>query len=453
MLDQGSDYQQQQALSAFAEVAPEAALALASEQVPGLTGLSRDHLAYRAALRLAPDSPRRAREVAAKIETEPLRAIAQAELVGRLPEQIAQQQAEVAIDSARAIADPVIRGEAIVEVAKQLRRSGRAELANQLVREALPLLPEADQDDRAQYRRGALAVQLGHSDIAAAERLLLPDDGAAGEQYAFNWPRAELAEQLANQAPAEAERLVLQLSQRYRELHIPHIVYSMARVDLPRSERLAAMMSGPGGQTFAQVAIAVALVEHDPAAARRRLMAALDRLESLADRGWRTGEDDYQLIKVGVALLPWLAIVAPDRVGDSFWRVHALRNSFAHGRVESSLGPRGGSDEMRTTDPVLAAFVAHFDVRLARLLLLPSDDTTIQSGDRIPSFFFGALAAVDPEAALTAIETFAQRAPEDIDRLAEAWGQLAAVLSRDGMQRWQWIQRSQYRLGFDDPFE
>lgn len=449
-LDEGNDYQRQEALRTLAGTAPELALEMARELAPDITGWPRYHLERLAALRLADDAPQRATEVAAEIEDGRFRALAQAELLRRLPESMAEQQAAAAIDSARSISDPGIRLEALIVVAKQLDESGREERVDQLVREALPLVPEADADERADYRRGMLAVQLGRRDLAAAERLLPEDDGASQESHAFYETRAELAEQLLERDPDAAERFVRQLNRRYRDEHLPRLVYQMAHFDLPRAERWAAMMSGPGGKTFAQAAIAAALVEHDPAEARRRFLEALDRLESLSDRAWRTGEDDYQLVKVGVTLLPWIAQVAPERTGDSFWRVLALRDAWSHGIVESRLGPYEPDGGMRTSDPVLAAFVSHFDADLARLLLMPPDDTRLTRPQMTPPFFFGGLAAVDPAAALNAIDRFSQGTPDEIKTPLEAWEELAAILSRDGMERWQWLQRSQYGLEFVD---
>ena len=260
---------------------------------------------------------------------------------------------------------------------------------------------------------------------------------------------ASMAAYVAATDPGTSLRLLQLAGPYYRDQFAPQVAFKMAAVDLSRAEQVVTLLRDPARRVFGRVAIAVALSETAPQQARERLLDALDRLEQLADRGYKTGGSGAPLFNVGMTLLPWIARVAPERMGDSFWRVLALRDSWIYVAGSERLLGQWGTGEMMTADPVAAALISHFDNGLAGKLLMPSDDTMIGPLASRPYVFLAALTVIDPGGALIELGKLDDVGLSANFDYVEACRHIIAMLDRDGWDRWNWITSSLHGLKFE----
>jgi len=396
---------------------------------------------------LAELKPETAIQSAAALENPAHRAAVQGKLALQVEVPLRQQLFDMAIESARSVASAEERGIALLEVAGQLHRSGDIAGAKELATEAVSLLQPRQAEGPARQLRLAAAVRLALFAPEQAMTLWSWDDeiepGSQADQLA-----ATLAARVAATDPGTSLRLLQLAGPYYRDQFAPRVAFKMAAVDLLRAEQMAALIRDPARRVFGCVAIAVALCETAPQQAKERLLDALDRLEQLADRGYKTGGSGVPLFNVGMTLLPWIARVAPERIGDSFWRVLTLRDSWIYTAGYYRLLGQQGTGERMTADPVAAALISHFDNGLARKLLTPPDDTmTVPMASR-PYVFLAALMVVEPGDALIELgKLHAVGLSANFDSV-EACRHRIAMLDRDGWDRWNWIESSLHGLEF-----
>jgi hypothetical protein len=152
-----------------------------------------------------------------------------------------------------------------------------------------------------------------------------------------------------------------------------------------------------------------------------------------------------------VALLNVVERVAPEDLGERFRQVLAWRKNLTYGNESRALGRNGQGNRLRLSDPVLAAFVVRYNRSAARELLMPADDESLEiGGDETPQFFFGALACIDPAAALAAVPKLPETSNRERERKFKAWAEVTKALSLDADARWEWIQDRQYSLWIAD---
>lgn len=299
----------------------------------------------------------------------------------------------------------------------------------------------------ARQLRMAAAVRLALFAPEQAMTLWSWDDeiepGSQADQLA-----ATLAARVVATDPGTSLRLLQLAGPYYRDRFAPRVAFKMAAVDLSRAEQVVTLIRDPARRVFGRVAIAAALSETAPQQAKERLLDALDRLEQLADRGYKTGGSGVPLFNVGMTLLPWIARVAPERIGDSFWRVLALRDSSIYVADSEWLLGQWGTGEMMTADPVAAALISHFDNGLARHFLTPPDDTMTGPLASRPYVFLAALTVVEPGDALTELGKLHDVGLSANFDSVEACRHIIAMLDRDGWDRWNWIASSLHGLKF-----
>lgn len=396
---------------------------------------------------LAELKPETAIQSAAALEDPAHRAAVQAKLALQVDAPLRQRLFDTAIESARSVASAEERGIALLDVAGQLHRSGDKAGAKELATEAVSQLPPRQAEGPARQLRMAAAVRLALFAPEQAMTLWSWDDeiepGSQADRLA-----GSMAAYVAATDPGTSLRLLQLVGPYYRDQFAPQVAFKMAAVDLSRAEQVVTLIRDPARRVFGRVAIAVALSETAPQQAKERLLDALDRLEQLADRGYKTGGSGAPLFNVGMTLLPWIARVAPERMGDSFWRVLALRDSSIYTAGYYRLLGQWGTGERMTADPVAAALISHFDNGLARKLLMPPDDTLIGPLAYQPYVFLAALTVVDPGDALIELGKLHDVGLSANFDYVEACRHIIAMLDRDGWDRWNWIESSLHGLKF-----
>jgi hypothetical protein len=336
---------------------------------------------------------------------------------------------------------------ALAEIAKQFDVLGQRAKALDLFREAVSLTDQPlGTGPRDGFALGHLAWSLAPLDPKAALALLdkVPENTRVRTI-------GNLAHQLAVVDPDEAERLLAQLEPDNRDRIAERVCYRLAPVDLPRARRIAAAINEPSLRAHALGVMAQAIAEQRPDVARALLDEAYADLDQQVADNHSGGRTVYQPFPTAVALLRAAEIVAPDRLDEFVWRTLSYRQNQTHGSESRVLGRFGPAGRLRLSDPVLAAFVARYDLEAARQILLPADDETLDFGPAdAPYSFFTGLAAIDPTAAIDAVARLPVRTEEDRQRKLEAWQRIVNLLARSGDERWNWLQERQYYLWIPD---
>lgn len=362
---------------------------------------------------------------------------------------------------ARRVDAPVERPRALSWVADGLFAVGEREQAEGIVREAEALVEQLPYDRvelRDTFRILALAV--AHSDPDRAIAWLDKDDDDDWFTYWFQEAGGELALKLLPDHPVAAEEIWNRTVERdrgrehrafscWRYGHIADLCYGLARIDRARAERIAETAENHPLRVRALAAIALALSETDPVAARRLLSRVVrDELPRPAadDGSW------YEWLSPSVTaawLLPIAEKVAPELGAECLWRSLALRL------------PRPRRDRLDggdvQADLAIVKMLARYDRGLARTLLEPIaarlPELAAPALSRLESNH-GRLVAVQAmglanDVVSTAVHVDPRWAVELLDRLPraegaphrqlhnEVRGALVGTLGRHGADRWE----------------
>ncbi|MFO0898422.1 MAG: hypothetical protein U0836_13450 [Pirellulales bacterium] len=354
---------------------------------------------------------------------------------------------DLAATDARQAPDAAAKILALATVAEQLQHAGQPDRARELFREATELAEQPlGPTPREAYAPGFLAWTLAPFDPPAALALLERVPENARDRALGN-----VAHQLGAVNPQESERLLDLLRGNNRDQVAQRVVYRMAPVDLPRARRIAASIADPPRRAHALGMLALGLAASQPATANSLLDEAYALIEGMTSGGDSRSNSICSPTAVAVSLIGVAETVAPDRLEEFLWRTLALRGQATLGTVWSLFGPYGPDNRLRLSDPVLAAFVARYDLEAARRILLPPDDQTLELGlAEAPHSFFRGLAAVDPTAALNAVSRLPSRTDDDRRRKLEAWRQVVDLLTRSGDERRTWLLERQFELWSPD---
>ncbi len=225
----------------------------------------------------------------------------------------------------------------------------------------------------------------------------------------------------------------------------------LGKVDGERAERIAAAVETPGARACAWAFTALGAAERDKAAASRALDRAIEAIDRVRESGPGPepvtnldGVDTIYPTNPAVVVLPIVEQVAPERLGEFFWRAVAL-----HERV----GPEREDELQKSGIGFECTLLAHYDRGVAAVLFEPMD-SFIQSvmaqkgrsGEMTASVIV-AKGCIDPKAGAELIESLAPDAGRPgVDSANQARMQLAGLFAaqpgdrRSG--RWRRLLRS-----------
>lgn len=243
--------------------------------------------------------------------------------------------------------------------------------------------------------RRRVADVLSRTDLPAALALIcdLPDEKNRDLML------GKIAYRVAAQQPAEAERVMGMIGDRYRCHHCtPRVCYRMATVDGERAIRIAQGVTSPYLRALSLGWTARGWAISDPHRARQTLDEAFGILSSLveADEGRFFGPQSAAV--AATVLLPVAEAIDPRLVPEYLWRAVSFRRSFSDQSLEHLIAERA----------VLALLLAQHDRDIARLVLQPAvdylirralDETTIAARATVD-----AACAIDPKWAATLFE-------------------------------------------------
>lgn len=427
-----------------------------------------------AARSLARTDPARTRALLEKIASPGDRGVSLAQSAASIP----AAQAPVALEwlrearrLAREPADTVVVSERLAVIAKNLLQFGDKATALEVLREAAAEARKPDDSERADFGRCLTAWLLAPFDLEAALALvpyplvIEPTDEAQRAELSQRIARTtdpalkarlrrerssehdhdrcygNIAHQIAAENPAEAERILgAVLSSRVE--YAVRVCSRMAAVDFDRARRIADGIRDPMARANALGVIADALTEKDKARAQALLRESFALLTAQADAGLPVVETWRRTpLRVAVGLLAAVERIDPALVREYLWHTLSLRGSMtlspAYGQHVPPLGKISPEAPLRLADPVLAILVARYDPSLARLLALAPGDGTLDGGFKeVPYYLLGAMAVIDPQAAIEATIAMPQQTDPEIDEKFQAWMQVSAMLPLSNEERW-----------------
>jgi hypothetical protein len=354
--------------------------------IPNLTADDKDFLLAHIARVLVRDDLDEAMSVAGTIVDSDRRARALIDLAGALPTSD--------LDAKRALLDeallasthsdtPSLRALWQACVADCLLDLGETDRARTLLEETgatAATLPLAG--DGANIRRRTAEV-LARIDVPSALALL--DDLA--HEKARHLTLGKIAYRVAAQQPAEAERALAMIDDRYRREHsTPRVCYRMATVDGERARNLAQRLTSPYLRALSLGWTARGWSISDPRRARQTLDEAFNILRSLVDADEGRFYSPQCAAVAAAVLLPVVETIDPQLVREYLWRAVSFRRSY----------PGGNQHDRLAEAATLALLLAQYDREVARLVLGPIVDQ-LKSLDETS---VGARAAVDAACAI-----------------------------------------------------
>ncbi len=300
-----------------------------------------------------------------------------------------------ALARAREVDEPALRVGLMARAADLRFESGQPEKARRELDEARAAFRNLDSGDSrdaltGRDARAELARAIARVDLPAAEALLEPGGTEA------NW--VGLARRAGANDPAGAQRIYARLKDRRSRLAaLPDLCAGMAGRDLPSA--LALTRDGaPGVAALAVAAAARSKAADDPAAARKLLAEAYDRLEPL----------NGQMVVASVSmarLLPLAVRIDPARSSEYLWRAIAARAPRS-----AIVGNRSSSLLLAQ----LAALAARYDREAAETIFAPVaenapalvDDHAFLSEHT--AAILRAASAFDPRAAVAMVDAMAE---------------------------------------------
>ena len=235
---------------------------------------------------------------------------------------------EVARDATE-ISEASLRIHFLMDVATRLIALDRRTEARRLVDAALAAGKTVDAaDPRLSTTRRAIG-NLARLDLKAA-LALIPDHGDARTINDF---RGLIAQEVADTDPAEAERLIGQMTWDSSETYVVKACRRMAPVDLGRARRIAAAIKSDVLRGYALGTMAGALGSVDRAAAKQLLADSFIPFKHAVERGRRGIWGGESAATMAAVVLPIVERVDPDHLAEAIQRVLALRWFPLHYRL------------------------------------------------------------------------------------------------------------------------
>ena len=251
--------------------------------------------------------------------------------------------------------------------------------------------------------------------------------------------------------PADAERLLGQMSWNRSETYIVKACARMAAADLPRARRLAGTIKIDVLRGFAQGKMAETVAEADQAAARGLLNEAFQTISQVMEQRLRGGGvwGSSAAAPMAAALLPIVERVDPDRLAEFVDRVLSLQ-WFPRTLLDLQVTtPDTSSLESLATCAALAAMLVRYDRGLARSISGPIIErfrrpfTEIENRYLDRYAIFPTLALADPRAMAMLVDVLPDLKEENLGQSRDmARLIIAKTLSAPDSQFWTIIKRS-----------
>ncbi len=345
-----------------------------------------------------------------------------------------------AVTEARAEKDPAMRLCMLGWAAARRLDLGEGESAKALFHENEALARAMPNAAFAGYARGVFAEELGRIDLDTA--LALMKD--LSDRYEYDRHHGNLAHELADCDPAATERVLAMVREPLqRGEYTVRVAYRMARRDPARALRLARAIETPTRRAYGFGMVALALAQSDRSAAEKALDEALAVLDDQMSRPLSPVVYPDPCA-VAAALVPVAERIDPQRVQETIWRALALRRP----RDERD---RGQTLAVAVEDGYLALMLARYDRALARALLEPWAEPSVNIAWIDNGLIAIAASAIDPRWGVALVE----RIPDSPDARGQSPKneirlRVTGFLARTGEQRWRHVQSNNLRFWVPD---
>jgi protocatechuate 3,4-dioxygenase beta subunit len=349
-----------------------------------------------------------------------------------------------ALANARQVDAPAMKVVMLGNVAAAFARCDDVELARRVFAEASPNADKLGSDDWEEYARGAFAENLAEVDPKRARELA----DSLKDKREYDRHHGNLAHGMAARDPAAAEALLGQMGETFhRDQLARRVCYRMAPVDLERARRIAAKVGGPQARAQTHLVMARALAEHEQQEeSRRELELGLAGLAELSDAGEILTNYDRCAAGLGLAFLPVVELVAPDRVDETFWRALSWRR--APGRCDR--GVSSPTAWLLQRDGTIAVAAARYDRAATSHLLarfVPQIAELLASSDEEASALAVAQASIDPNEARRWVDAAAANAKGEARNTRRAYLLSDILLFLVATPQERWDKQMQRNLG------
>jgi hypothetical protein len=354
--------------------------------------------------------------------------------------------AEALLD-AQKLGDPGSKTAFLMRIAQRMLDEGQRAEARRLVDESLPLAKVADaQDERLGCTR-MIVGNLARLDLKAAEALI----PAKGSERTMNDLRGLIGQSVAAEKPAEAERILLQMTWDNSQTYTVHACVRMALIDLACARRLAETIKLDVLRGYSQGKMAEVIAAKDPIAARDLLHEAFVSIAQVLNRGFGSGGvwGPTSAAVFAAALLPVVERIEPDRLGEAVARVAALR-WYPRTTIDiSSTTPDTSSLESIRSGAALAALLVRYDRTLAQSIARPLIDhfrtplSDVENRYLDRYAVFPMLTLADPSAVAELLDVLPEREEADLGQSRDtARVIIAGTLAAPESEFWTIVRRS-----------
>jgi RNA polymerase sigma factor (sigma-70 family) len=312
-----------------------------------------------------------------------------------------------AVTEALENADAGLRVYHLGEAIRRLIDLGRLDEARRHLDEALPQAKAADAaDPRLTHIRGLIG-DLARLDLKAA-LALIPSNG---DERTINDFRGLIAQSIAAQHPAEAERLIGAMTWNNSESYTVKTCRRMAAVDGPRARRIAERIKIDVLRGYALGGMAEVIGTNDRATASQLRSEAFRAFDRAMARGMGGVWGARSASVMAGGLLPGIERTDPDRLAEAVDRVLSLRWYPRTVLDLTMTRPDTSGVEAMRTNAALAAILARYDHELARSIARPIIDRLKKPFTNVENRHFdryavlGTLALADPEATAEWVES------------------------------------------------
>ena len=351
---------------------------------------------------------------------------------------------EVARDATE-ISEASLRIHFLVDVAKRLIVLDRRTEARRLVDGALAASKTVDAaDPRLSTTRLAIG-NLARLDLKAA-LALIPDRGDARTINDF---RGLIAQEVADNDPAEAERLIGQMNWNSSETYAVKACRRMAPVDLARAGGIEEALKNDVLRGYALGTMAGALPATDRAAAKQLLADSFSAFKQAVERGQHGLWGGESAATMAAVLLPIVERIDPDHLAEAVQRVLALR-WYPRSMTDLTMTtPDTSAAESLRVNSALAALVTRYDHALGREIAAAVLDALRVPLSEIENRFLDryavlpTLALADPHGTAALVEIIPALKEEGIGQSRDAARLIVAqTLTAPDTEFWTIIRRS-----------
>jgi hypothetical protein len=288
----------------------------------------------------------------------------------------------------------------LAEAIRRLIDLGRGDEARRRLDEILPRAKAADAGDARLTHTRALIGSLARLDLKAALAMI----PANGDERTINDFRGLIAQSIAAQHPAEAERLIGAMTWNHSEAYAVKACYRMAAVDLPQARRIAERIKIDVLRGFAFGRMAEVIGAADRATARSLRSEAFRAFDQAMERGMGGVWGARTAAVMAGALLPGIERTDPDRLAEAVARLLALR-WYPRSVMDLTMTiPETSNLEAMRANAALTAILARYDHELVRSIARPIIDRLKKPFAPVENQHFdryavlGTLALAHPEA-------------------------------------------------------